>query len=164
MALNAYLKIKGTVQGDIKGSVTQKGREGRIAVIAADHGVSLPHDLRAGITSGTRAHRPFILTKELDQSTPLLYRALITGETLECEIQFFAPAAATAVGATGAEVNRYTVRLSDARIDDIHFAMPNNRHPELSKLAEYEEVAFSYRKIEWRWTQGAVSTIDEIGE
>ena len=33
-ALNAYLKLKGQKQGEIKGSVTQKGREGAIAVIA----------------------------------------------------------------------------------------------------------------------------------
>ena len=36
-ALNAYLKLKGQKQGEIKGSVTQKGREGRIAVIAVQH-------------------------------------------------------------------------------------------------------------------------------
>ena len=30
MALNAYLKLKGASQGDIKGSVTQKGREDTI--------------------------------------------------------------------------------------------------------------------------------------
>ena len=34
MALNAYLKLKGQKQGEIKGSVTQKGREGKIMVIA----------------------------------------------------------------------------------------------------------------------------------
>ncbi len=37
MALNAYLKLTGQKQGDIKGSVTQKGREGKIMVIAASH-------------------------------------------------------------------------------------------------------------------------------
>jgi type VI secretion system secreted protein Hcp len=33
MALNAYLKLRGQKQGEIKGSVTQKGREGKILVI-----------------------------------------------------------------------------------------------------------------------------------
>jgi hypothetical protein len=32
MALNAYLILKGQKQGEIKGSVTQKGREGTILV------------------------------------------------------------------------------------------------------------------------------------
>ena len=36
MALNAYLHIKGQKSGDIKGSVIQKGQEGKIMVIAAD--------------------------------------------------------------------------------------------------------------------------------
>ncbi len=34
MALNAYLKLKGQKQGEIKGSVIQKGRENKIQVIA----------------------------------------------------------------------------------------------------------------------------------
>jgi type VI secretion system secreted protein Hcp len=34
MRLNAYLTIKGQKQGDTKGSVTQKGREGSILVPA----------------------------------------------------------------------------------------------------------------------------------
>jgi type VI secretion system secreted protein Hcp len=37
MALNTYLRIKGERQGEIKGSVTQKGHEGRIMVIGASH-------------------------------------------------------------------------------------------------------------------------------
>lgn len=32
MALNAYLRMKGQKLGEIKGSVTQKGREGKIMV------------------------------------------------------------------------------------------------------------------------------------
>ena len=34
MALNAYLKMKGQKSGEVKGSVTQKGREDTIMVIA----------------------------------------------------------------------------------------------------------------------------------
>jgi type VI secretion system secreted protein Hcp len=42
MALNAYLKLKGQKSGEINGSVTQKGREGKIMVIAVSHDVSFP--------------------------------------------------------------------------------------------------------------------------
>src|ERR1700730_18050393 len=44
MALTLYLTLKGEKQGDIKGSVTQKGHEGTIAVVALDHGIQSPRD------------------------------------------------------------------------------------------------------------------------
>ncbi len=37
MALQAHLKLKGVTQGPIEGSITQKGREKTIAVIAVQH-------------------------------------------------------------------------------------------------------------------------------
>src|SRR6185369_5441573 len=118
MALNAYLKLKAQKQGEIKGSVTQKGREGKILVIAAEHEVEVPHD-DAGHATGKRVHKPFVITKELDKSSPLLYQALVSNETIvEWELQFWAPALAGAT-AVGAEVQRYTVKLTNAVIIDI---------------------------------------------
>lgn len=76
MALNAYLKLKGQKQGDVKGSVTQKGRENKIMVIAVSHEVVSPRDMASGLPSGKRQHKPFLVTKELDKSSPLLYKAL----------------------------------------------------------------------------------------
>ena len=49
MALNAYLTLKGQKQGDIHGSVVQKGREGSIMVIAVDHQVMSPRDPASGL-------------------------------------------------------------------------------------------------------------------
>ena len=162
MALNAYLKLKAQKQGDIKGSVTQKGREGKIAVIAAAHGVASPHD-DSGQATGRRVHQPFVITKELDKSSPLLYQAFVNNELItEWELQFWAPAT-TAAASVGAEVQRYTVRLSNASIVDIAFRMLNNKNPELQRYPEYEEVSFSYQAIQWIWTDGGVTAKDEWG-
>jgi type VI secretion system Hcp family effector len=49
MALNAYLRIKGQTTGEVKGSVTQKGRESKIMVIAASHEIESPRDPRTGL-------------------------------------------------------------------------------------------------------------------
>ena len=65
MALTAYLRVVGTRQGEIKGSVTQKGREGRIAVIAVSHELLSPRDAATGQATGKRQHKPFVITKEL---------------------------------------------------------------------------------------------------
>ena len=159
MALNAYLKLKGERQGDIKGSVTQKGREGKIMVIAAEHEVLSPRDASSGLATGKRMHKPFVITKELDRSSPLLYQMLVTNESIvEWELQFWAPALSASVGT---EIQRYTVTLGNASIADIKFHMLNNKNPELQRYSEYEEVSFTYQKIQWTWTDGGITTQDE---
>lgn len=161
MALNAYLKLKGAKQGDIKGSVIQKGREDKIMVIAVSHEIVSPRDQASGLPTGKRMHKPFVITKELDKSSPLLYNVLTNNENIpEWELQFWTPQIKAATG-MGSEVQHFTVRLTNANIASISFRMANNKHPELMKFAEYEEVAFTYEKIEWTWTDGGITALDD---
>jgi type VI secretion system secreted protein Hcp len=156
MALNAYLKLKGAKQGDIKGSVTQKGRADKIMVIAVQHEVSSPRDPASGLPTGKRMHHPFVITKELDKSTPLLFNALCNNEGItEWELQHWQPSP------TGVEKQHYTVKLTNASIAWIRSIMPNNKHPELMKFAEYEEIGFTYQKIEWTWMDGGITAEDD---
>jgi type VI secretion system secreted protein Hcp len=155
MASNAYLKLKGQKQGQIKGSATERGREDSIVVIAVTHEVSSPRDAASGQASGKRMHKPFIITKELDRSSPQLYAALVNNENLlEWTLQFFRP------DRTGAEKQNYTVKLTNASIASIQFVMPNTKDSELAKLTEYEQVGFTYEKIEWTWVDGGVTAVD----
>ena len=156
MALNAYLKLKGQKTGEIKGSVTQKGREGKIMVIAVSHEIVSPRDSASGLPTGKRMHKPFVITKELDKSSPLLYTVLVNNENLtDWELQFWQPSS------TGAEKQHYTVKLTNANISSIAFRMANNKHPDLMKFSEYEEVAFTYQKIEWTWNDGGITAMDD---
>jgi type VI secretion system secreted protein Hcp len=156
MALNAYLKLKGQKSGEIKGSVTQKGREGKIMVIAVSHDIVSPRDAASGLPTGKRMHKPFVITKELDKSSPLLYNLLVHNENItEWELQFWQPSA------TGAEKQHYTVKLLNANIASIDFRMANNKHPDLMKFSEYEEVAFTYQKITWTWVDGGITAEDD---
>ena len=75
MALNAYLKLKGQKQGEIKGSVTQKGRENTILVFAVDHSIVSPRDSASGQATGKRIHKPFKITKEVDKASVPLFCA-----------------------------------------------------------------------------------------
>jgi type VI secretion system secreted protein Hcp len=160
MALNAYLKLKGQKQGDIKGSVIQKGREGKIMVIAVNHQIISPRDAASGQATGKRQHKPFVITKEIDKSTPLLYNALVNNENITTwELQFFT-AKKTGSGA-GAETNHYTVKLTNTSIADIKSIMLNNKNPDLAHYAEYEEIAFTYQKIEWIWMDGGITAMDD---
>jgi type VI secretion system secreted protein Hcp len=161
MALNAYLRIKGQKTGDVKGSVIQRGREGKIMVIAASHAIMSPRDLQSGLPTGQRMHKPFIITKESDKSSPVLYNMFVTNENIrEWELQFWSPALASPSG-SGQEVQSHTVRLENASIASINFCMPNNKNPELMRYVEYEEIGFTYQKITWTWTDGGIAAQDD---
>jgi type VI secretion system secreted protein Hcp len=161
MALNAYLSLKGQKTGTIKGSVTQKGKEGKIMVIAVSHEITSPRDAASGLPTGKRQHKPFVITKELDKSSPILYNVLCTNENIiEFKLQFWTPKVGAGAG-SGAEVQHYTVELTNAKIAGINFTMLNNKNPELMRFAEYEEVAFTYEKIQWTWIDGGITSSDE---
>jgi len=161
MALNSYLNLKGQKQGDIKGSVTQKGREGKIMVIAVSHEIVSPRDPASGLPTGKRQHKPIVITKELDKSSPLLYNVLVNNENIsEWQLQFWTPQLSAQQG-VGSEKQHYTVKLTNANIASIAFRMLNNKNPELTRYAEYEEVAFTYQKIEWTWMEGGITSEDD---
>lgn len=161
MALNAYMRLKGAKQGDIKGSVTQKGREDSIMVIAVSHEIVSPRDPSSGLPTGKRQHKPLIITKELDKSTPLLYNALCQNENIpELTLLFWTPQLKAATG-VGQEVQHYSVKLTNANIASIAFKQLNNKNPELARYAEFEEIAFTYQKIEWVWKDGGIMATDD---
>lgn len=161
MALLAYMTVKGQKQGTIKGSVTQKGREGTIAVIAYHHSVVSPRDPQSGVPTGQRMHKPFTVVKTTDKATPLLYTALCTNESLpEVSIEFWKPQVKAGAG-TGAEVQYYTVKLTNAGIASITAMMPNVEDPAQQRFDMQEEVAFTYQKIEWIWRDGNITAMDD---
>jgi type VI secretion system secreted protein Hcp len=140
MALNAHLKITGEMQGDIKGSATVKGREGRIVVIACSHDIDSERDPESGLTTGKRRHRPLAIMKELDRSSVPLRQALVANETLTLwELQFWRAMT------RGTEKQHFTIRLLDAKVESIRIELANTRSPETSKLPEMERIAFNYR-------------------
>jgi type VI secretion system secreted protein Hcp len=156
MALNAYVSIVAQKQGPILGSVTQKGRENRILVFSAIHEIVCPRDPASGLPTGKRTHKPFMILKELDRATPLLFSILCNNENIaSIELQFWQPSP------TGAERQHFTVRLTNANISSIHFKMPNNRSARLARLTEYEEVCFTYQRIEWTWNEGRLVADDD---
>jgi len=157
MALNAFLKLSGQKQGAIKGASVQKGREGQIEVNAVDHQVNRSFDA-SGVPAAARQHQPFVITKDVDVSSPQLYQAMVGAEPMsEFTLQFFQTQAA------GSELNYYTVTLAGAQIVGIKCEMPNNNYADLAALNVREKVAFTYTKITWTIVNGARSAQDTWG-
>jgi type VI secretion system secreted protein Hcp len=156
MALNAYMRLTGETQGEIKGSVTQAGREDSIMVIAFSHEVESPRNVSSGLATGKRQHKPLTITKEIDKSTPLLMNALTNNENLPVVIlQFWQPSR------SGREFQYYTIELTNAGIVDIHQEMLNNKYPENMQHMEREHISFVYQKITWTYEDGGITSTDE---
>jgi type VI secretion system secreted protein Hcp len=155
--MNAYLRLAGQKSGKIQGSVLVKGREGTIAVIAMSHEILSPRDPASGLPTGKRQHRPLTITKELDRSTPILRSALTFNETLTSfELLFYNTGLKT-----GIETQYFTIKLTNASIASIDMQMPNNRHADLASLETFEDVTFTYQKIEWDWMDPPVTAMDD---
>lgn len=162
MALNAYLKLKGQKSGLVKGSVTQRGRTNSIMVIAVSHSIVSPRDMASGLPTGKRMHHPLVITKELDKSSPVLYSMLVNNENItEFTLDFWGTSPTAGATGAGAEIQKYTIKLTNANIASIDFRMLNNKNPELMRYAEYEEIAFTYQKIEWTWKDGGIMAMDD---
>jgi len=153
--LNAYMHVVGVKQGEIKGSVTQKGRESKIMVIATNHLVVSAVDSASGMATGKVQQKPFLVTKEVDRSSPQLHAAHGMNEVLSTvTIEYWQQSR------TGAEISYLTITLKNARIVSIHHAMPNTKETELMKLAAYEEISFVYDSITWTWNDGGITYTD----
>jgi type VI secretion system secreted protein Hcp len=156
MALNAYLRLTGDTQGEIKGGVTQAGREDSIMVIAFDHQVVSPRDTASGLPTGKRQHQPLTITKEIDEATPLLMNALVNNENItDWELRFWQPSR------SGRAVQHYTIQLVNASISAIRAEMLNNKYPENMQHEEREHVSFCYQRIIWTWVDGGITAEDD---
>ena len=146
-----YLKVKGAKQGDIKGDVTEKGKEGLIKTISFEHEVSSPRDAGSGQATGKRQHKPLVITKEIDKSSPLLMAALTKNENLpEVTLTFYRPNPKS----IGTNELWYTITLKDAHISDIKSTWVSEKKMSL------EEVSFTYEKIKWTIADGNVTHED----
>ena len=106
------------------------------------HTIMLPRDPQSGQPSGQRVHKALKITKVIDKSSPLLFRALTAGERLpKVEMKFYRTSAA------GTMEHYFTIALEDAIIVDITSYMPNCQDPSQEHFTHLEDVSFTYRKI-----------------
>lgn len=153
-ALNGYLSIKGQLQGDILGSVTQKGREGQIAVYGFTHMYNTLPDIKTCLVGDIRSHSPLTIIKEFDRSTTGLMRAWIDREPLTVTFRLWRPSAA------GGEEQYFTITLEEAMISGIQQESFNNKDASLVSFPTMERISFTYEKITESWNPLADTVTD----
>ena len=159
MPIPPYMWLTDDGGRDIKGSVDVHDREGSIEIIGLGHGISLPVDNATGKITGTRQHSSMRIEKEVDSSTPYLYKAAATGQTLKsAEIRFYK------ISDAGQEVCYYTVILENVKITSVHCGVPNVKLSGNDKINHTESVSMQYEKITWRIVDGNILYSDAWNE
>lgn len=138
-----FMTVTASTQGQIKGEVTQKGREGQHQLLAYSHEIVVPTDSASGLPTGKRQHQPFRIVKLLNQGSPGLFQAMVNNENLtSVAIDVWAPGTAG-----GTEVKLMTYKLTNARIVSLRPWMPNRSDTSAQSYPPAEEIAFAYQKI-----------------
>ncbi len=160
----AYIKVEGDDQGLITASANSADSLGQgnfkdkwgdySNILAVEHKIFLPTDPSNGQPSGSRVHKPFMIRKEFDKASPLLYQALCAGERLTVNISW--------VRTEGSEeIEYFTHILTEALLVDMDVVVPHTKVVENMPLRHEERWYFAYRKIEWEHTKAGTSSSDD---
>jgi type VI secretion system secreted protein Hcp len=109
------------------------------AIIAVSHEIVSPRDAASGLPTGKRQHKPLTIRKEIDKSTPLLMKAIVTNQNL--------PAILIGMLRNGNQV--MTIKLTNASV--------SNR----VQTGDFETISFTYQKITWTWLDGGITAEDD---
>jgi len=108
--LDAYWKCD-----DMDNESEIKGKEKYTRLVGFEFGMSSAVDLASGRASGRRQHRPLVIKKLLDKSTPLLIHALVGNKTLaKSELIVMAVTLKD-----GKKVDKFKLSLENVRVIDV---------------------------------------------
>ena len=151
MAIPAYLWLKDDGGADIKGAVDVRDREGSIEILGFGHGLYLPTDNNTGKNTGTRVHSPLVFEKEFDSSSPYLYKAVATGQTLNsAEFKWYK------INDAGREVEYFNMLLVNVKIVSICPLMHDVKNHSTEKHNHLESISLRYEKITWKHCDGNI--------
>ena len=159
MAIPVYLWLQDDGGAEIKGSVDVQGREGSIEVVAQQHSVYIPTDNNTGKLTGARVHTPFCFTKEIDVSSPYLYKAVTSGQTLKsAEFKWYR------IDDAGQEVEYFNTKLENVKVVRVEPKMHDIKDPTKEKHNHLEMIELRYEKIIWTYKDGNIIHSDAWSE
>lgn len=155
MSHPAYLWLTDENGSPMTGASLVKGREGAIELKSLTHNVNIPADGNTGKLTGTRVHLPIMFQKEFDRVTPLLFRALSTGRTLQgATIKMYH------INEAGLEQEYFNIILEGVKITSITpdlFSGSNTG-------THLETILLRYEKITWKHCAGNIIYTDSWNE
>jgi type VI secretion system secreted protein Hcp len=156
MPAKFLLELEFKTQGKITGSSTKnKGSldySDGLECHSFNYAVISPRDAASGLPSGKRTHKPIVITREVDEASPLLWQALCTNEAFQlAKLSFVEPS-----GGGGKETIHQTVTLTNGTISKIEYAPPL-----LGK--KRQAITFSYQELAVNGVKGVPIPISLMG-
>ncbi|MFZ3621999.1 Hcp family type VI secretion system effector [Leclercia barmai] len=151
MAIPVYLWLTDYAGNQIKGSVDIRGREGSIEIVEFMHSVDLPIDNLTGKITGKRIHGDFALIKEIDSSSPYLYKGVSTGSKFkQAELKFYH------INHNGQEEEYFRITMMDVRVNGIEPLMFDIKNATFERHNHLEAFYLAYEKITWHYLDGNI--------
>ena len=157
MAQTAHLFLK--VNGeDVKGESSQEsdGKKDSIEVTYFESEVMTAREVQTGQATGRRQHKPLLIRKPVDKSSPLIAKALTKNSKVEGEIKFYRP---NPTG-DGTTEHFFTVKIANGRVGSQKLINVWTRPGEPHSEAMQEEVTFVFQEITWTYVNGGIEHID----
>ncbi|MGK3141669.1 Hcp family type VI secretion system effector [Pantoea sp. C2G6] len=147
MSAPAHLWLEDENGAPITGPCIMPLRTGSIELKSFSHGVTIPVDPSWGKLTGQRVHKPIVIVKEFDVTTPLLYRAVCEGRTLKkATIKMYR------ILESGVESDYFNIILEDVKITTVSpYLAPNG-----ISSTHQETLELRYRAITWKHNQGNI--------
>ncbi len=140
MANYGYIKITGETQGLLSANCSSQSSietdcPNKIKLLSYSHSMSKIGDTKH------RTYHQINITKEIDESSHLLARALSTGEAISCTIQVYRSSS------EGPAELFYTAKIDNGIISDMTVDFP---HADLNQNQTPQELlTLRYQKITW---------------
>lgn len=151
MAIPVYLWLTDDAGNLVKGSVDVHGSEGSIEIVELMHNVELPIDNQTGKITSKRQHGDYALIKEVDCSSPYLYKGVSTGRKFKkAELRFYR------INYSGQEEEYFRVTMENVRVNEIEPFMMDIKNPAFGKHNHLEAFYLAYEKITWHYLDGNI--------
>jgi type VI secretion system secreted protein Hcp len=120
--------------------VDVRDREQSIEITSFIHNLYIPTDGNTGKLTGTRVHGALIFEKEFDSSSPYLFKAVATGQTLQsAEFKWYR------INDAGQEVEYYNMMLEGLKLVSVTPMMHDTKT--VINVGHLEQVQLRYAKI-----------------
>ena len=150
MPLPIYAKFDG-----IDGSCQVKDREDTVQVLALDHTIEVPVDVKDATATGARMHGAICLTMNVDKATPNLLESVCQSKTISTvDIDFYM------IDEDGKQNKYFTMKLENARVTRHRMWFPNVDDKVTATYKHMVDIDLRYEKATWTWLDGNLEFSD----
>jgi type VI secretion system secreted protein Hcp len=142
-AQEIFCTVVGVKQGTFQGDRIGGRAASQIPVLSLTEEITRPFDAATGLAAGMRTHKPLIIVKELDASSPQFFLATVTGETLRSVTCTFYRAFRSGTGETHPY---FRITLTNAIVVDYKDAGDGINGAATGD--ERERISLTYQRIE----------------